>query len=231
MTSEEPTSEGPRHTAFNSKYLHGLSPTDADIAQLKKDYGQMSSVEIASALADARARWDETTRAIAIPSLDRESGNMREAYRIDWLKLEISLLQSERDVRNSLAIGNAGAEDESNKGNVPGTAEMSGPDCQRGDEQDQSPEREGECGKRKKLVKDFLHHSNRELPFKVLKKHIYLAAKHKTARQFQYWQSCDKRTTAEDEASFPRILKLSPSQFHSVLCNLRVKGVPPVATR
>jgi hypothetical protein len=84
---------------------------------------------------------------------------------------------------------------------------------------------------RKARVEAFLMRCNRELSFKVLKKHISAAAKHKTARQFQHWQASSKDATTQDNATFPLILAMSPQAFHERLSKLNVKGVPAVETR
>lgn len=81
-------------------------------------------------------------------------------------------------------------------------------------------------GDRKARVAAFLMRCNRELSFKVLKTHIWAAAKHKTPRQFQHWQAKSKQATAQDNATFPPILALSPQAFHERLSKLKVKGVP-----
>jgi hypothetical protein len=84
---------------------------------------------------------------------------------------------------------------------------------------------------REALVNEFIHRCNDELPFKVLKKHIPAAAKHQTERQFQYWQKGDARATAKDDENFRRILAMSPKDFHALLLQLRVDGVPTANVR
>jgi len=69
------------------------------------------------------------------------------------------------------------------------------------------------------LVDDFLVTCNREsgLEVELVRKHISLAVGHKYPRQFQYWQSCDPRTTAADNRNFGRILRMTPTEFVKVL--------------
>jgi hypothetical protein len=79
---------------------------------------------------------------------------------------------------------------------------------------------------RNKLVNDFLDQCNRESApgFKVIRKHIWLAAGHAHARQFQYWQAGSGKTTDEDHRTFRRILGMPPSDFLALLKN---KGIFP----
>jgi hypothetical protein len=77
---------------------------------------------------------------------------------------------------------------------------------------------------RTKMVDDFLVQCNRESApgFKVIRKHIWLAAGHAHARQFQYWQARNDKTTDEDHRNFRRILCMPPSEFIALLKN---KGI------
>jgi hypothetical protein len=87
------------------------------------------------------------------------------------------------------------------------------------------------ASERRAIVQAFLVRCNRELSFKVLKKHIWSAAKHKTGRQFQHWQASSEDATTQDNATFPQILAMSPQAFHERLSKLNVEGVPAVETR
>jgi hypothetical protein len=68
---------------------------------------------------------------------------------------------------------------------------------------------------RARMVYDFLLQCNREsaVGFKVIKKHIWQAAGHAHARQFQYWQERSDKATAEDDRNFRRILCMPPAEF------------------
>jgi hypothetical protein len=70
-----------------------------------------------------------------------------------------------------------------------------------------------------KMVDAFLLQCNRESPvgFKVIRKHIWLAAGHAHARQFQYWQENSKKATDEDDRNFRRILHMAPAEFIALL--------------
>jgi hypothetical protein len=48
---------------------------------------------------------------------------------------------------------------------------------------------------------------------RILKSHIWRSVGHTKARQFEYWQSCDKKTTASDSTNFKRILRQDPMSF------------------
>lgn len=82
-------------------------------------------------------------------------------------------------------------------------------------------------GNRKTQVDDFIARCNKELRFKVQKKHIVAAAKHTTPRQFQHWQANDGQASSQDERIFAEVLALSPHDFHARLVRLRVPGIPP----
>jgi hypothetical protein len=62
-------------------------------------------------------------------------------------------------------------------------------------------------------VDRFLRQCTEEARVKVLRKHIWMAAKHQTPRQFQYWQKSDQKATAPDNQTFDRILTRSPADF------------------
>lgn len=57
---------------------------------------------------------------------------------------------------------------------------------------------------------------------KIIRKHIWKAAKHKTPRQFEHWQRCDAKATAQDNVNFGRILSMDPADFIS---ELKKKGI------
>jgi hypothetical protein len=89
-----------------------------------------------------------------------------------------------------------------------------------------APENSAQGERRRELVTDFLLRCNRESAagVKVIRKHIWLAAGHAHARQFQYWQAGSEKTTDEDDRTFHRILCTPPSEFIALL---KKKGILP----
>jgi hypothetical protein len=81
-------------------------------------------------------------------------------------------------------------------------------------------------GDRSALVDAFLGRCNRESAsgFKVIRKHIWLAAGHGHARQFQYWQERSEKATEEDNRNFRRILGMPAAEFIALL---KKKGISP----
>ena len=69
----------------------------------------------------------------------------------------------------------------------------------------------------KVLVTLFLDRCNEELNFRILQKHIWKAAGHGHARQFQYWKSSNPKATVADDINFRRILSLSSGAFETLL--------------
>ena len=57
--------------------------------------------------------------------------------------------------------------------------------------------------------------------FKVIRKHIWLAAGHAHARQFQYWQEESKKATDEDDRELPPNTPHVPGGVH---CASKEKG-------
>jgi hypothetical protein len=68
-------------------------------------------------------------------------------------------------------------------------------------------------------VDAFLRRCNQESAggFRVIKKHIWLAAGHGHARQFQYWQQRSGKATDEDDRNFRRILGMGSADFIALL--------------
>ena len=68
-------------------------------------------------------------------------------------------------------------------------------------------------------VDAFLLECNRRLAAgsNVRRKHIWLAAGHANARQFQYWQRGSDKATEEDARNFRRILSMPPGEFLALL--------------
>ena len=51
----------------------------------------------------------------------------------------------------------------------------------------------------------------------VLRRHIWLSAGYKKARQFEYWQASSTRATARSDRNFTRILQMEPEAFRNLL--------------
>ena len=64
-------------------------------------------------------------------------------------------------------------------------------------------------------VDDFLERCNREHlgPRPLVRKNLWMLAGHRTARQFQYWQSCHQKASLADKKNFERILEMTPHAF------------------
>jgi hypothetical protein len=77
---------------------------------------------------------------------------------------------------------------------------------------------------RRAAVDGFILRCRQETPVQVIRTHIWLAAGHKTARQFQRWQASDPKATKQDDDNFRRILAMKPADFVGLLKN---KGVIP----
>ena len=74
------------------------------------------------------------------------------------------------------------------------------------------------------LVDTFLRRCNREpdIGFRVMRKHIWLAAGHARARQFQYWQEKSNKASEADDRVFRRIVALSPAEFIPLLIKMEI---------
>ena len=72
-------------------------------------------------------------------------------------------------------------------------------------------------------VDDFLERCNREHQGsgKLLRKDIWTLARHKTPRQFQYWQRGDQKASLADNVIFERILKMTPRDFINAVVRKR----------
>jgi hypothetical protein len=71
-------------------------------------------------------------------------------------------------------------------------------------------------------VDTFLLQCTRETKLKAMRKHIWQAVGHRTARQFQFWQASSPKATASDDSNFSRILRMNPTEFEILLKN---KGI------
>jgi hypothetical protein len=69
------------------------------------------------------------------------------------------------------------------------------------------------------MVDDFLFRCNQEpgLSEELIRKHIWLSARHKGPRQFQYWQEVSPRATVADERNFGGIIRMAPAEFVELL--------------
>jgi hypothetical protein len=70
---------------------------------------------------------------------------------------------------------------------------------------------------RREMVNTFLLHCSRETGLKLCRKHIWQSVLHTSSRQFQYWQKCDPKATAQDCANFSRVLAMTPAEFKNDL--------------
>lgn len=75
---------------------------------------------------------------------------------------------------------------------------------------------------RKAWVDGFIAACKRECDFKVQRKHIWLAAGHRTGRQFAYWQANSPKASKTDHQNFVRILSMKPAEFVALL---RERGI------
>ena len=76
---------------------------------------------------------------------------------------------------------------------------------------------------RRARVDDFLTRCNREYTGsgELRRKDIWTLARHKTGRQFQYWQKKDARATKADHEAFERILATCPRDFAAAVAKRR----------
>jgi hypothetical protein len=70
---------------------------------------------------------------------------------------------------------------------------------------------------RRRTVDAFLLTCKEETALKAIRAHIWRAADHRSGRQFQYWQACDQKATAQDDQNFRRILAMKPTDFEALL--------------
>lgn len=67
------------------------------------------------------------------------------------------------------------------------------------------------------LVDAFIKKYRQATGLKTFKTHIWKAAGHSWARQFQYWQTRDPKATEADDQNFTRILEMRPAEFKDLL--------------
>jgi hypothetical protein len=71
---------------------------------------------------------------------------------------------------------------------------------------------------RQPLVDAFLAACNAEKPAaKIIEKHIWMSAGHKTARQFQHWKHGADQATESDNRNFARVIGMPSAKFIEVL--------------
>jgi len=77
---------------------------------------------------------------------------------------------------------------------------------------------------RREEVTEFLGRCNEVAPVRIIRKHIWRAVGHTTARQFQHWQAgqdclpgTTRGATAEDQRNFRRILAMNLADFIELL--------------
>lgn len=70
---------------------------------------------------------------------------------------------------------------------------------------------------RRSRVDAFLKQCNKISEKRIYKNHIWKSVGHKTARQFEYWQECSDKSTAEDQRNFSRVLGRSSQDFLATL--------------
>ena len=70
---------------------------------------------------------------------------------------------------------------------------------------------------RRAQVDAFLAGCNQAAPKKINRKHVWQAAGHKGARQFQFWQASDEKATMQDDQNFSRLLAMKPAEFIALL--------------
>jgi len=75
---------------------------------------------------------------------------------------------------------------------------------------------------RRATIDQFLEACSSIGPYKINRTHMWKAAGHTQARQFQHWQAADGHATDADEVNFRRILSMQPAEFVTLL---KRKGV------
>ena len=72
---------------------------------------------------------------------------------------------------------------------------------------------------RRSIVDRFLERVAEQANILARRKDIGVVARHKTMRQFYFWQSCDPKATKQDNITFPRIVRMSSTEFKTALEN------------
>jgi hypothetical protein len=70
---------------------------------------------------------------------------------------------------------------------------------------------------RRSEVDSFLMKCGQATSCRITRKHIWQAAGHSSARQFQFWQAVDPKATMQDDQNFQRILSMKPDGFLDLL--------------
>ncbi len=173
--------------------------------------------------------YDKSGRPFGREWVDNWGGNIKPEVRrqfersSEWQQFQDALLQvaEAQEARSSDVGQHAGkqngtitrhpAESERTSGTLPGAEAMPA--------QERTVATTDNEPDRSSVVDAFLLQCNREsaVGFKVIRKHIWLAAGHAHARQFQYWQERSDKATDEDDRNFRRILRMTPAQFIALL--------------
>lgn len=70
---------------------------------------------------------------------------------------------------------------------------------------------------RRAEVDAFLMKCEKESSMRITRTHIWQAAGHRTARQFQFWQNSDPKATTQDDQNFRRIVAMTADEFLDLL--------------
>jgi|SRR5579884_2263587 len=76
--------------------------------------------------------------------------------------------------------------------------------------------------KRREQIDTFLKNCNAVSSRRISRSHIWRMTGHSTARQFEYWQSANKKASPADNRNFLRVLQMAPQDF---LAALKRKGL------
>jgi hypothetical protein len=71
-------------------------------------------------------------------------------------------------------------------------------------------------------VDAFVVRCNGITDLRILKRHVWLAVGHKSARQFEYWQAGDAKASKEDNRNFRRVLAMKPEAFIALLLEKKI---------
>jgi hypothetical protein len=133
------------------------------------------------------------------------------------------LIDAAHEVRRALAREEPSAEPCNGAAHVPRTRTAATAASKPNEPQSSGVANDGGMNRRAE-VDDFLNRCNKVARVKIKRAHIWRAAKHAKARQFQYWQAGQDRlprktrgATAEDELNFRRILAMNPADFIELL--------------
>lgn len=72
-------------------------------------------------------------------------------------------------------------------------------------------------------VDAFIANCHLEASSKITRTHIWKAAGHHTARQFQFWRASSPKATVQDNQNFGRIIAMNPADFVLLLQRKNIK--------